>query len=85
MPAAVGCPEDAAWIHIPGNGQLVFEATTVWGTASISNFSFYRFEIKRTEPGSEFAPIGNIPSQWSTARWGTCCRSTLSAAIIASA
>jgi hypothetical protein len=58
MPAAVGCPEDAAWIHSPGNGQLVFEATTVWGTASISNFSFYRFEIKRTEPGSEFAPIG---------------------------
>src|SRR5690606_3750465 len=58
MPAAVGCPEDAAWIHIPGNGQLVFEATTVWGTASISNFSFYRFENKRAEPGSEFAPIG---------------------------
>lgn len=58
MPEAVGCPEDAAWIHIPGNGQLVFEATTVWGTASVSNFSFYRFEIKRAEAGAEFAPIG---------------------------
>lgn len=58
MPEAVGCPEDAAWIHVPGNGQLVFEATTVWGTASVSNFAFYRFEIKRAEAGAEFAPIG---------------------------
>jgi len=58
MPAAIGCAEDAAWIFIPGNGQLLFEATTVWGTASISNFSFYRFEIKPAQPGAEFAPIG---------------------------
>jgi len=36
MPAPVGCAEDAAWIFIPGNGQLLFEATTVWGTASVS-------------------------------------------------
>jgi len=58
MPQAVGCAEDAAWIHIPGNGQLLFEATTVWGTANVSNFSFYRFEIKPAQPGAEFAPIG---------------------------
>lgn len=58
MPEAVGCAQDSAWIFIPGNGQLIFEATTVWGTANVSNFSFYRFEIKPAQPGAEFAPIG---------------------------
>jgi hypothetical protein len=57
-PEIVGCARDAAWIHIPGNGQLLFEATTVIGTASVSNFSFYRFEIKPAVSGTEFAPIG---------------------------
>jgi len=54
----IGCAQDAAWIHVPGNGQLLFEATTVIGTASVSDFSFYRFEIKPAISGAEFAPIG---------------------------
>ncbi|MBN1202746.1 MAG: hypothetical protein JXJ20_12910 [Anaerolineae bacterium] len=54
----VGCARDSAWFLIPGNGQLLFEATTVVGTASISNFSFYRFEIKPARGDAEFAPIG---------------------------
>jgi hypothetical protein len=57
-PDIVGCPRDSAWIHIPGNGQLIYEATTVMGTANISDFAFYRFEIKSLVPGAEFAPIG---------------------------
>ncbi len=57
-PEIVGCARDAAWIHVPGNGQLLFEATTVTGTASVSDFSFYRFEIKPAISGAEFAPIG---------------------------
>jgi hypothetical protein len=57
-PDIVGCPRDSAWLLIPGNGQLLFEATTVWGTASINDFAFYRFEIKPMTAGSEFAPIG---------------------------
>ncbi|MCD4687101.1 MAG: hypothetical protein K8S97_14325, partial [Anaerolineae bacterium] len=40
------------------NGQLVFEATTVEGTANVSDFAFYRFEIKPARSGTEFAPIG---------------------------
>jgi hypothetical protein len=57
-PDIVGCPRDSAWLLIPGNGQLLFEATTVWGTATISDFAFYRFEIKPMTAGAEFAPIG---------------------------
>ena len=57
-PDIVGCPRDSAWIYIPGNGQLLFDATTVEGTANISDFAFYRFEIKPMTPGAEFAPIG---------------------------
>ncbi|HML24375.1 MAG TPA: hypothetical protein PKD09_22155 [Aggregatilinea sp.] len=55
----VGCPADSANIEIPANGQLIFESTTVIGTASISNFAFYRFEIKQDVTGAEFAPIGD--------------------------
>jgi len=54
----VGCSQDSAWMLIPGNGQLIFEATTVIGTASVSNFAFYRFEIKEDIAGSEFGVIG---------------------------
>lgn len=57
-PEIVGCARDSAWLLIPGNGQLIFEATNVIGTASISNFAFYRFEIKPAIAGAEFAPIG---------------------------
>ncbi len=57
-PDIVGCPRESAWIYIPGNGQLLYEATTVMGTATISDFAFYRFEIKPMTPGAEFAPIG---------------------------
>jgi len=53
----VGCARDSAWMLIPGNGQLVFEATTIWGTASISNFAFYRFEIRVIGSGTDFAPL----------------------------
>ena len=54
----VGCPRDSAWLLVPGNGQLIFEATTVIGTASVSNFAFYRFEIKQDIAGAEFGVIG---------------------------
>lgn len=57
-PEAVGCPEDSAFISVPANGQLIFETTTVMGTASIANFAFYRFEIKPDETGTEFGMIG---------------------------
>ncbi|NLX09718.1 MAG: hypothetical protein GXY36_08695 [Chloroflexi bacterium] len=57
-PDMVGCPRDSAWLLVPGNGQLIFEATTVWGTASIGDFAFYRFEIRPAVSGTEFAPIG---------------------------
>ena len=58
-PDIVGCPRDSAWLLVPGNGQLIFETTTVWGTANIGDFSFYRFEIKPAQAGAQFAPIGD--------------------------
>lgn len=58
-PAIVGCPRDSAWIYIPGNGQLLFEATTVQGTANIADFAFYRFEIKPAQPGAQFSILGD--------------------------
>lgn len=55
---SVGCPRENAWFLIPGNGQLIFEATTATGTANISNFAFYRFEIKPATADAQFSPIG---------------------------
>jgi hypothetical protein len=57
-PDMVGCPRDSAWLYIPANGQMIFEATTVEGTANVSDFSLYKFEIKPAEPGAEFRPLG---------------------------
>jgi len=59
----VGCPEDSAWLLIPGNGQKIFEATTVIGTASIANFARYRFEIKEAGPDKPFAVMGGDYTQ----------------------
>ena len=62
VPEIEGCPRERAWLLVPGNGQLIFETTTFWGTANINNFSFYRFEIKPAVPGAQFAPIGDYAS-----------------------
>ncbi len=61
-PQIAGCPRDGAWLLVPGNGQLIFETTTFWGTANTSDFAFYRFELKPAVAGAEFAPIGDYPA-----------------------
>ena len=58
-PEPVSCPRDSAWFHIPGNGQLIYEATTAIGTANVSNFSFYRFEIKLQGADTQFRKFGD--------------------------
>lgn len=59
-PAATGCSRDSAWFLIPANGQLIFETTSIIGTANIGNFAFYKFEVKSaTIPGAEFATLGS--------------------------
>jgi hypothetical protein len=58
-PDSVGCSRESAWLLVPGNGQRIFESTIVFGTANISNFAFYRFEIKPVTAGAQFAPMGN--------------------------
>jgi hypothetical protein len=57
-PDIVGCPRDSAWLLIPGNGQRIFEATTIHGTANISDFAFYRFEIKPAVADAQFQVLG---------------------------
>ena len=54
----VGCPRDSAWLHVPGNGQAIFEATPIIGTANVSDFSSYRFEIRQVGSDTQFGPIG---------------------------
>ena len=44
-PGITGCPRDNAWLLVPGGSQLIFETTTFWGTANISDFAFYRFDL----------------------------------------
>lgn len=51
------CIRDRAWIEFPENGMVIFDATTILGTANIENFAFYRFEIRSARPGENFAPI----------------------------
>ncbi|MCL4237842.1 MAG: hypothetical protein KJ047_06300 [Anaerolineae bacterium] len=58
-PQIAGCPRESAWLLVPGNGHLIFETTTFWGTATTSDFAFYRFELKPAVAGAEFAPIGD--------------------------
>ncbi len=45
VPPAVGCDTPNARLIIPANGMIVFEATTVVGSANTENFAFYRFEL----------------------------------------
>lgn len=50
-----GCDPETAWIQIPANGQLIFEETSIIGTANVENFSKYRFEIRNVENASNFS------------------------------
>lgn len=41
-----GCDPSHAWIEYPANGMYIFQTEDIVGTASIDNFSKYRFEIR---------------------------------------
>lgn len=59
--ATEGCDTDQAKLHIPANGQQVFDSITIEGQAWTENFSSYKFEIAGdSTAGGQFAPIGNI-------------------------
>lgn len=57
-PAVTGCDSPDAMLQIPANGMLVFEPTTVVGTANTENFAFYRFELKGDSTFGSFATVG---------------------------
>jgi hypothetical protein len=59
----VGCIMDQANINIPDNGQVVYQVEPIMGTASIQNFSYYRFEIRNVEEDS-FRVIGGADSDY---------------------
>lgn len=52
-----GCIYDTAWIAIPDDGMRVFEPISIRGVADIADFSFYRFEIRKSGGGGNFAPL----------------------------
>ena len=58
--ATEGCDTDQAKLQVPANGQQVFDALIIEGTAWTDNFSSYKFEISGDATGGQFAPIGNI-------------------------
>lgn len=59
----VGCTIEQAWIDYPDNGMAVFGPIVVEGTANISDFAFYRFEIKKSNADSNFSPLGSDYTQ----------------------
>lgn len=56
-PPSQGCDSLQAQLQIPGNGQLVFNATRVIGTAFTDNFSAYRFELNGPSTKGEFVVL----------------------------
>ena len=52
-----GCIYDTAYIAIPDDGMRVFEPIKIQGVADIDNFAFYRFEIRKSGAGGNFAPL----------------------------
>lgn len=59
-----GCIFDQAYINIPDNGQVVFQAEPIIGTANIADFGFYRFEIRNLDRGDNFSPIGGAEADY---------------------
>lgn len=57
VPAAVGCDTPNALLRIPANGMIVFDATSVVGSANIDNFAFYRFELNGPETNNVWAKL----------------------------
>lgn len=61
----VGCTADKANIEIPNNGQLIYETQPIIGVASVSNFAYYRFEIRNVSAGEQFfGVIGGAASDY---------------------
>src|SRR5579859_7036143 len=61
-PKAVGCESPEAQLQIPANGQVIFDAITVIGTAYTASFSQYKFELSGPSTGNNFAPVGGKSS-----------------------
>lgn len=56
-PTPTDCNTENASLAIPANGQVVFDVLTVEGTAAISGFAFYKFELSGPSTGYSFTPI----------------------------
>jgi hypothetical protein len=56
-PDVIGCDTPNAQLQVPANGMIVFEPTTLRGTAFVDNFSSYKIEINGPDTFGSFAPI----------------------------
>ena len=61
-----GCIAKQANIDIPDNGQIITQVESIFGTADIENFGYYRFEIRSMESGGDFGVIGGAASDYSS-------------------
>ena len=59
-----GCIADQANIDIPDNGQIITQVESIFGTANIENFGYYRFEIRSVEQGGDFGVIGGAAADY---------------------
>jgi hypothetical protein len=57
-PKALGCDTPGATLQVPANGQTIYDALTVRGTANVQNFSLYKFELSGPSTGNAFTPFG---------------------------
>jgi hypothetical protein len=58
-PKALGCDTPGATLQVPANGQTIYDSLTVRGTASVPNFSLYKFELSGPSTGGSFTPVGD--------------------------
>jgi hypothetical protein len=57
VPAALGCESPEAQLQVPANGQVIFDAIEVRGSASAPNFALYKFELSGPSTGNAFTPV----------------------------
>lgn len=55
--SSAGCTNPSATLTSPQEGETLSESVDILGTASVPNFSFYKYEYRSTQPGAVWRTI----------------------------
>jgi hypothetical protein len=66
-----GCANPSATLTSPIEGATLQDSVDILGTASIANFSFYKYEYRSTQPGSVWRTISAGTSPVTSDKLGT--------------